>query len=662
MERELMGKRHLGVLFFGLLVLLGLYFSSLYDYLLFHSLAEMFSVIIAFCIFIIVWNSREYFDNNYLLFIGIAYLFVGGVDIAHTLGYRGMGVFKGYDSNLPTQLWIAARYMEGLSLLIAFRFFRRRLRPHLVFLGYSVVLFLLLMSIFFWNIFPVCFVEGTGLTPFKKISEYVISLILLASIVFLFRNRKEFDRTVLQWVTWSIVLTIASELAFTFYVDVYGLSNLIGHYLKILSFYFIYKGVIQTGLQKPYDVMFRKIKLSEERYRSLFTNMSNGFAYHRVVFDGDRGQPVDYVFLEINDAFEKLTGLERGKLIGKRVTEVLPGIRNDSVDWIGKYGKVAIGGEAIRFENYSEALGRWYSVLAYCPERNHFVTVFEDVTDRKHAEEALRQRTLELQRLTETLEQQVQERTEELEAANEELRNKIDVCQKVETELKKSESDLRQLSVELLNAQEKERKLVAGEIHDSIGSSLSAIKFKVENALTEVVDKRSGTTTALRSVIPIVQGAIDEARRIQMNLRPSLLDDLGILATIKWFCRQFESTYSRIQISQSIKIEEHEVPDSLKTVIFRVLQEGLNNAAKHSKANVVLLSLGKTDQAIKLVIRDRGQGFDLSGLQSPNGTARGLGLKNMRERIELSGGSFDIESTVGEGTTIRASWPLGKKD
>ena len=656
-----MGKRHLGALFFGLLVLLGLYFSSLYDYLLFHSLAEMFSVIIAFCIFIIVWNSREYFDNNYLLFIGIAYLFVGGVDIAHTLGYRGMGVFKGYNSNLPTQLWIAARYMEGLSLLIAFWFFRRRLRPHLVFLGYAVVLFLLLMSIFWWNIFPVCFVEGTGLTPFKKISEYVISFILLASIAFLFRNRKEFDRTVLQWVTWSIVFTIASELAFTFYVDVYGLSNLIGHYLKILSFYFIYKGVIQTGLQKPYDVMFRKIKLSEERYRSLFTNMSNGFAYHRVVVEGDRGQPVDYVFLEMNDAFEKLTGLKREKLIGKRVTEVLPGIRNDSTDWIGKYGKVAMGGEAIRFENYSEALGRWYSVLAYCPERNHFVTVFEDVTDRKHAEEALRQRTLELQRLTETLEQQVQERTEELEAVNEELRNEIDVCQRVETELKKSESDLRQLSVELLNAQEKERKLVAGEIHDSIGSSLSAIKFKVENALTEVVDKSSETTTALQSVIPIVQGAIDEARRIQMNLRPSLLDDLGILATIKWFCRQFESTYSRIQISQSIEIEEHEVPDSLKTVIFRVLQEGLNNAAKHSKAHVVLLSLGKTDQATKLVIRDRGQGFDLLGLQSPNVTARGLGLKNMRERIELSGGSFDIESTVGEGTTIRASWPLSKK-
>jgi len=286
------------------------------------------------------------------------------------------------------------------------------------------------------------------------------------------------------------------------------------------------------------------------------------------------------------------------------------------------------------------------------------LAVGTDITERKQAEEALRQRTLELQQLTEALEHQVQERTEELEVANEELKVEIDECQRVEIELKKSESGLRHLSLELLNAQEKERKLVAGEIHDSIGSSLSAIKFKVENALTEVADKSPETTTVLQSVIPIVQGAIDEARRIQMNLRPSVLDDLGILATIRWFCRQFESTYSRIRISQDIKIEEHQVPGPLKTVIFRVLQEGLNNIAKHSQAKMVMLLLRKTGQGVQLIVRDNGQGFDLSKVQSPNGTAQGLGLTNMGERTELSGGSFKIESTQGKGTTIRASWPI----
>jgi signal transduction histidine kinase len=285
------------------------------------------------------------------------------------------------------------------------------------------------------------------------------------------------------------------------------------------------------------------------------------------------------------------------------------------------------------------------------------VHVARDITERKRAEEALRQRTLELQQMTETLEQQVQERTAELKAANEGLRNQIDERARIESALKKSESDLRHLSTELLNAQEKERKKVAGEIHDSIGSSLSAIKFKVESTMTEAAGSPK-TTTALKSLIPIVQGAIEEARRIQMNLRPSMLDDLGILATISWFCRQFESTYSRIRVSQSIEIEEHEVPGSLRTVIFRVLQEGLNNIAKHSMAKMVLLSLRKTDQAIELVVQDNGKGFDLSKAEFSDRAAHGLGLNSMRERTELSRGSFEIESTLGKGTVIRAAWPI----
>ena len=303
--------------------------------------------------------------------------------------------------------------------------------------------------------------------------------------------------------------------------------------------------------------------------------------------------------------------------------------------------------------------GRFYFAWAAPFLGEGYANIYgRDITERKQAEEALRQRTLELQQMTETLEQQVQVRTAELGAANEVLRNQIDECARIESALKKSESDLRHLSMELLNAQEKERKMIAGDIHDSIGSSLSAIKFKVESALTEFADKSPETTTALKSVIPIVQGAVEEARRIQMNLRPSMLDDLGILATISWFCRQFESTYSKIRISQSVEIEEHVVPASLRTVIFRVMQEGLNNIAKHSMAKTASLSLRKTDQAIELVIQDNGQGFDLSKAQAPDSKTHGLGLESMRERTELSGGSFVIESVVGKGTIIRASWTI----
>jgi len=229
----------------------------------------------------------------------------------------------------------------------------------------------------------------------------------------------------------------------------------------------------------------------------------------------------------------------------------------------------------------------------------------------------------------------------------------------LEEEVRESENRLRHLSTQLLVAQENERKRISREVHDSLGQSLSAIKFRVESTLQEVRKSREKTIAkSLENLIPIVQQSIEEARRIQMDLRPSVLDDLGILATISWFCREFKITYPGISIETQVGIREDEAPESLKTVIYRIMQEALNNIAKHSKADLVHLSLRKTDDKIELAIRDNGMGFDIEENLSLERSRRGLGLTSMRERAELSGGSFGIESIKGEGTTIRATWPF----
>jgi len=247
LEESFLAKKSMAFIA-GILILFGLYLSSLYNYLLFHSFAEIFSIVVAWTIFILAWNSRRIMDNNYLLFIGIAYLFIGALDLVHTLGYRGMEIFHGYGADLPTQLWIASRYMESLSLLIAPLFLARRLRADLVLMIYALVTALVLGSVFYWHIFPTCFVEGIGLTPFKKISEYIISIILLGAITLLFQKRKEFDERVFRLLVAAMVVIIAAELAFTFYISTYGFSNLVGHYFKIISFYLIYKAIVETGL------------------------------------------------------------------------------------------------------------------------------------------------------------------------------------------------------------------------------------------------------------------------------------------------------------------------------------------------------------------------------------------------------------------------------
>ncbi len=260
--------RNIATILVDALVLLGLYLTSLYSYLLFHSLIEIFSIVVACAIFMLAWNARRFLEGEYyLLFISVAYLFVAGLDLIHTLAYQGMGVFQGTDANLPTQLWVASRYVMSVSLLVAPLLLDRRPKIHYVLAGYAVVTGLLLASIFYWHIFPDCYVAGVGLTSFKKASEVVIVLILLASIALLMRRRDEFDAGVLRWLVLSVIATVGAELAFTSYASVYDGSNLVGHFFKLASFYLIYKAIIVTGLVRPYDLLFRNLKRSEETLR-----------------------------------------------------------------------------------------------------------------------------------------------------------------------------------------------------------------------------------------------------------------------------------------------------------------------------------------------------------------------------------------------------------
>ncbi|HZD60749.1 MAG TPA: MASE3 domain-containing protein, partial [Anaerolineae bacterium] len=380
------------VILTGALVLIGLYVISLYNYPLFHSVAELFSIVVAAGIFMVAWNSRAFMNNNYLLFIGIAYLFVGSVDLLHTLSYEGMGVFHGYGANLPTQLWVAARYMESISLLIAPLLVGRQLKGRLTFAGYAAIVGLLLVSIFYLRIFPDAFAAGVGLTPFKKISEYVISLILLASLALLQKNRTAFNADVLRLLSASIIVTIASELSFTLYMDPYGLANLIGHFLKIVSFYLIYKAFIETGLVNPYSLLFRELKKSEEALREseerLRTVMQT--ATDAIISADKHGNIVFW-----NHAAETIFGHEADEVIGNPLTTIMPErfreAHKNGLNRVVATGESHILGKTLevagRKKDGSEfpvelSLASWEA-----GEEIFFTGIVRDITERKRAEE-----------------------------------------------------------------------------------------------------------------------------------------------------------------------------------------------------------------------------------------------------------------------------------
>ncbi len=228
---------------------------------------------------------------------------------------------------------------------------------------------------------------------------------------------------------------------------------------------------------------------------------------------------------------------------------------------------------------------------------------------------------------------------------------------KLERRLKERTNELEVLSSKLLSAQEEERKRIAGDLHDVIGQSLSAAKFMVETVLEQINTEGSPPgLSSLKALVPMLQKASEEVRTIVMNLRPSILDNLGILSTISWFCRQYNAIYSDIDINRHIDISERDVPDTLKTIIFRILQEAMNNIAKHSKANTIDLCLEKTNSSINLIVQDNGCGFNAKYQRSIKAMEGGFGITSMKERAELSGGKFEIKAKPRNGTIIKASW------
>jgi len=228
---------------------------------------------------------------------------------------------------------------------------------------------------------------------------------------------------------------------------------------------------------------------------------------------------------------------------------------------------------------------------------------------------------------------------------------------KVEDALRESEKQLKSLSSQLLTSQEAERKRIVQELHDSVGQTLSALKYTVEHNINQMGEEVGKSyVKSLKDLIPKIQNAVEEVDRIGKGLRPSLLDDLGILPTFSWFCREFQEVYSGIHIAIKITLQENEVPEHLKVVIYRILQESLNNIAKHSRSDRVHISLDKKYGTLEFSIRDNGSGFDVANTLSPENHKEGLGLISMIRRAELSGGCLTIISDKETGTTIQASW------
>jgi signal transduction histidine kinase len=282
------------------------------------------------------------------------------------------------------------------------------------------------------------------------------------------------------------------------------------------------------------------------------------------------------------------------------------------------------------------------------------VMVVMDVTPLHLARSAL-------QRLNESLEARVSERTRELQCANRELQNEIARREAAEDALRLSRNELALLSQQLIQAQEKERRRIAQELHDSVGQSLSAIKYSLERtAELQRQSKHDDARPLLLRTIGRVRETITDIRSIAMDLRPSVLDDLGVASALGWLCREFAETYAQLDVRADISAADSDIPDRLVTTIFRCAQELLNNVARHSKAAHVSISLFRDSANITLTVWDDGIG--LPHPDSSGSFGRGHGIRNLRERAQMTGGRMSLDTDDRGGARVQMDWPMAARD
>jgi len=596
-------------IFISIILAIFLHLCSLYNYLLFHSIAEGFIIVIAICIFLIAWNSRRITDNDYFTFLSIAFLFIGGIEFLHMLGYPGMNIFIGYGTNLATQLWILVRYLESISFLIATILLGKRIQNRKRFSYLVIILYFMISSFFvisiFLGFFPDCFVEGSGLTIFKIVSEYIIIAILFASIISIINKKENLDRDVFQLIIFSLLITIGAEFCFTLYEnDPYGLFNQLGHYLTILSFYFIYRALIVTSLHGTFKVLFKDLKKSKELLETTFASLDTA------IFILDNKLPP--TFLDFNKAACDIFGHSRDEMLGKTTKmkmiskEHHEEFLNKIVKMVEKWNYASFEFEMKRKDGQSFPVDFYISPLLD-DNRNQFgwVTAIKDITDRKDAENDLLLINQELKDFCSIV-------AHDLKAP---LRNIINL---VKWLLRDSADDLSEEGKDNLNLMVKQTTHM--------------------NALIDGIHQYSKIDRVHKNIT-------------QINLNELLSEVIEVL-----------SPPENIEITIQTALPVLAVD---RTHMIQIFSNLLDNAVKFidKPKGHIIISCEEKQNYWRFSVADNGPGIEerhferifqifqtLTPIDEAKGT--GIGLAIVKKVVEMNGGILWLESTVGEGSTF----------
>ncbi|HEX9116646.1 MAG TPA: MASE3 domain-containing protein [Anaerolineae bacterium] len=660
-----------GTLAACLLVVL-LYITSRYSYLLFHSLVELFGIAIAGGIFMVAWNSRRFHGNNYLLIVGIGLLSAATFSLMHTLTYKGLGILPDTSADLPTQLWIAGRYVTALTFLIAPLGLGRRINIGRVITVYAAVTVLLFLSIFVLHNFPTAYVDGVGLTDFKKISEYVISLTFGAGAVLLYRRRQGIDGGVFRLLMSAVATMIVAELAFTLYVGVYDFPNFAGHVVMVFSSYLIYRAIIETGLLQPYTLLFRDLKKAHDeldlRVQERTTQLTGAnAALERHAQRLEILRQIDRAILAAQSPSEiAQAAIEhiRRAMSCRRASVLLFDPEKETAAILAVDGGAdASSGPGASFPLAAltalrNADGRTLSSLSEVAEPPEAVTLAASLRAERafygmEIPLSLGDHTIGALCLwTECEDDLTADARDFAGQVADSLAVAIDNAQLVE-QLRASREQLQRLSHNLVEVQEDQARRIGQDLHDDAGQALTALKLGLSLIARDpecppTVSQRAGELREATDEL------MERLHTLSVNLRPASLDRLGLGPAIKQYVEMVRRQ-SGVEIeTMAIGLEGERLPPSIEISLYRVVQEAVTNIARHAQAERAGVIIERKAASVIAIIEDDGIGFEPA---LPEREGR-LGLVGMRERIELLGGHLTIESLPGAGTTVFAEVPL----
>lgn len=435
----------------GLVIVLSfawLWWINQLDHFAFHALAELFSIVVAFAIAVFTWNTRRHLTNGFLLLLGLSYVFVGGLDMLHLLaaGLREPPSLGQID--LTIQLWLAARLLQAGCLLVAATYIGRSLHPLRAVLSLSIIFSVLLLLVLQWHVMPAAFLPGEGLTLFKITTEAVVVVLLLVALGVMWQRRALLDPGIFKLLAAAILVTCASELTFCLYSRVESFPIFIGHYLKILAYYLVYRAIIITGLLAPLRLMFRSVEASERTLQiesARLTALLGQVPAAVLIVDWPSRQVAFS-----NRLAEEIWGppdtlAQRCRLPVQEDLHHPDGTPYTSAEW--PLNRSLQQGEVVHDEEFDhlapDGTQRTYvanSTPVYDPAGNIVAGVMmaHDITQRQRDHEALRA-------AGEELEQRVAERTTQLETAQAVLQGELEKQRQADAALRESELKYREL-------------------------------------------------------------------------------------------------------------------------------------------------------------------------------------------------------------------------